>query len=319
MTDEPTQGAAPVELSQRLPSAPDESGAETISSGFCEVNGTRLYFLRRGSGPPLYALHGGPGLDHSTLACGMAPFEAHYSVYYIDLRGHGRSGRPPVETYTFQQLALDIEAFRQQLGHQRIVLLGHSMGGKVATVYCLEFPGAVEKLVLVSANATPPQFAFSLLLAPGRYAARAQLLRWALEDATRKVLGRPWSLEEAQRRFWGFAWQLYSRKDAPTELLRPMLQAAVHPPLIAFQPLMDQLLAVDLTSKMRHLNVRTLIVCGDEDVLFWDEQYRLFPIPRAVFSAIPNAGHFPHVDQPEAFAEVVLAFLKSTNTLTTIY
>lgn len=281
-----------------------------------QINDCLLYYCRRGTGPPLYALHGGPGLDHSTLANGMEALEKRFTVYYIDQRGHGRSSRTPSSTYTFAQLAQDVEGLRLALGHSRVTLLGHSLGAKVAIVYALEHADRLDALILVSANSAPPQFAFAFLAAPGRLAAKLKLIAWSLEGGIRKLVGRPWTLEEEQRQFWQFAWELYSRRENPSIHLREILLGSIHPPLDAFPTLMDQLARIDFTAEMRRLRVRTLIACGEEDILFWEEQHTLFPIPGAAFASIANAGHFPHIDEPALFASTVFEFLDTAPRVT---
>lgn len=274
------------------------------------VDGCRIAVMQRGQGPAVMAVHGGPGLDHTTLLPGMQILEQHYTVYYVDLRGHGISDRPALETLTFRQLARDIEAVRQALGLERFALLGHSMGAKVAVLYALEFSRALTCLVLVGANLTPPRFAAAFLGAPGRLWTRLKLVWWAFTGAIREVIGRPLSPEENQRRFWSFAWRFYTRREHPSPRLREILLGALKPPLTAFNPLMLELATVDLSRVISAVEVPSLIVCGEEDILFWEDQHALFSIPKATFVSIPNAGHFPHIDEPEEFGQVVRTFLE---------
>lgn len=273
------------------------------------VEGCRIAVLQRGQGPALMALHGGPGLDHTTLLPGMQTLEQCYTVYYVDLRGHGLSDRPALETLTFRQLARDVEAVRQALELERFALLGHSMGAKVAVLYALEFPRALTALVLVGANLTPPRFVAAFLGAPGRLWTRLKLVWWALSGAVLEAIGRPLTQEENQRRFWSFAWRFYTRREQPSPRLREILLGSLKPPLSAFNPLMVELSTVDLSRVISAVTVPSLIVCGEEDILFWEDQHALFSLPRATFVSIPNAGHFPHIDEPEEFALVVRTFL----------
>jgi len=97
--------------------------------------------------PVLLALHGGPGLDHANLAPWLAPLAAHAQILYVDHRGNGRSGRPPVEDCTLEAMADDLEALRGVLGLGPLIVLGVSFGGMVALTYTVRHPAGVARLI----------------------------------------------------------------------------------------------------------------------------------------------------------------------------
>ena len=76
---------------------------------------------------------------------------------YVDHRGTGRSGDAPLETYTVEQMADDLDELRRHLGIDRIVLLGHSYGGMVAQIFAQRHPESLEKLILSN---TAPDWGF---------------------------------------------------------------------------------------------------------------------------------------------------------------
>src|SRR5215211_7602266 len=97
-----------------------------------EVNGTRLWTARQGSGPPLVLLHGGPGLwdNFSELA---AMVDDLVTVHRYDQRGSGRSAAvPPYDVATF---VADLEALRARWGHPSWIVGGHSAGANLALAY----------------------------------------------------------------------------------------------------------------------------------------------------------------------------------------
>lgn len=116
------------------------------------INGTDLFYVEEGDGPPCIVVHGGLGFDHTVYRSTMAPLHDLVRAIYVDLRGNGRSGRPPVETITIPQLASDIDAFRVHLGLERVALLGHSYGGFVALEYATTYPDKVSQLSLVDTS-----------------------------------------------------------------------------------------------------------------------------------------------------------------------
>ena len=99
-----------------------------------------------GEGEPLIILHGLFGsLDNwQTLAKRWAES---YTVYLIDQRNHGRS--PHMDTHDYPSMADDLHTFMEQNWIHRAHILGHSMGGKTAMHFALDYPDMVEKLIVV--------------------------------------------------------------------------------------------------------------------------------------------------------------------------
>ena len=71
------------------------------------LSDTTLYYREVGAGMPCLVMHGGLGLDHTYLHPGLDPLGDVLRLVYYDHRCHGRSGRPPLETLTYEQLAAD--------------------------------------------------------------------------------------------------------------------------------------------------------------------------------------------------------------------
>jgi proline iminopeptidase len=97
--------------------------------------------------PVLLALHGGPGLDHANLVPWLAPLAEQVQILYVDHRGNGRSGRPPLEECTLDAMADDLEAVRRLLGLGPLIVLGVSFGGMVGLTYALRHPAGVARLI----------------------------------------------------------------------------------------------------------------------------------------------------------------------------
>jgi esterase len=106
----------------------------------------RLHFQVHGEGFPLIIAHGFLGsLDNwRTMSTRLA---AHCRVYAVDLRNHGRSPHSNVMNYLV--MAQDLREFIENHGLRSPVILGHSMGGKVAMQLALQYPEQVDKLVIV--------------------------------------------------------------------------------------------------------------------------------------------------------------------------
>lgn len=106
----------------------------------------KLFFRHFGDGPPLIILHGLFGLSDNWVTHGKRLAE-NFSVFLPDLRNHGQSPHSP--TFNYHAMADDLHEFI--LDHQidNPVIIGHSMGGKVAMQFALEYPDIPQKLILV--------------------------------------------------------------------------------------------------------------------------------------------------------------------------
>ncbi|HEX2312809.1 MAG TPA: alpha/beta hydrolase [Thermomonospora sp.] len=119
-----------------------------------DVGEAELRVRHGGQGPPVLLLHGHPR-THATWHK-VAPLLAdRYTVVCPDLRGYGRSSKPPTTPdhapYSKRAMARDCVALMRALGHERFAVVGHDRGAYVATRTALDHPGAVSALVVMDA------------------------------------------------------------------------------------------------------------------------------------------------------------------------
>lgn len=118
-----------------------------------QLNCTELFYVEVGSGLPCLVMHGGLGVDHTQFRTWLDPLYDTLRLIYYDHRGNGRSGRPPIETLTHDQLCADADALRTYLGVERVAVMGHSCGGCLALEYALRYPECASQLILVGTTA----------------------------------------------------------------------------------------------------------------------------------------------------------------------
>ncbi len=104
-----------------------------------------------GSGPPLYLIHG-IGARKSTWDALIAGLRDRFTCVSYDLRGHGESPVPPTP-YSLDELVEDLEALRTKLGHDRIHIAGHSLGGMIGPAYARAHPKHCRCIALLSTAA----------------------------------------------------------------------------------------------------------------------------------------------------------------------
>lgn len=105
-----------------------------------------LFYREYGSGQPAIILHGLYGQSDNWVTVGRRIADK-FHVYIPDQRNHGKS--PHAALHSFPAMADDLAQFIEDHKIENPVLIGHSMGGKVAMTYALDNPGKVKKLVVV--------------------------------------------------------------------------------------------------------------------------------------------------------------------------
>jgi pimeloyl-ACP methyl ester carboxylesterase len=129
--------------------APVAAQKQSIDSRFAEVNGTRLHYLVAGHGDPVILLHGYAQNSHMWRPL-IAQLARTNTVIAPDLRGFGRSGKPP-QGYDKKTMAQDVHALAVSLGYKRVRIAGHDIGLMVAYAYAAQFPAEVDRIVLMDA------------------------------------------------------------------------------------------------------------------------------------------------------------------------
>ncbi len=155
----------------------------------------KLHYKEYGAGKPLIILHGFLGsLDNwHTLA---TRFGEHFRVFSIDQRNHGKS--PHSDAHSMALMVADLHEFIAEHQLQRVSIIGHSMGGKVAMQFALAYPHLVENLAV--ADMAPRQyepghemvfkalFAVNLQQLTSRKDAEAAMLPYLPDMGTRQFL-----------------------------------------------------------------------------------------------------------------------------------
>ena len=116
-----------------------------MTESFVDANGCLTWTAVEGSGSPVVLLHGGPGAcDYTAPVASM--LADRYTVHRYEQRGCGRTATvPPLDMAT---LVADLDTLRERWEHDRISVVGHSFGAALAFLYATEHPEHVERLVL---------------------------------------------------------------------------------------------------------------------------------------------------------------------------
>lgn len=257
------------------------------------------HILGHGVGTPLLVINGGPGFAHGFLHFSSAweRLAEARRVVFFDQPGTGQSW--PVgqnDCLIVQDILRSIEAIRKAIGVPRVAVLGHSWGGYVALAYALNHPDHVERVVLV-ASVSPRISAtesVSGALFPERTAAQAGLSADNPDDVQTYIRGQ-------------LAMSFYS----PEVRDRVLAGLAV----VAYNGHQETLLwkdaeAHDLTDDLSRLRMPVLVTTGRFDVAAPLNSWRIHQaIPGSQFAVWERSGHFPMIEEPDAFFAVVDRFL----------
>ncbi|MDD9977656.1 MAG: alpha/beta hydrolase [Boseongicola sp.] len=122
-----------------------------------------INFASAGTGPPILLLHGHPQTHVVWRKVAPRLVEAGYQVIAPDLRGYGDSDKPTSDPshlpYSKRVMAADQIALMKHLGHETFSVVGHDRGGRVAHRLALDFPDAVQRLVVLDIAPTLTMYA----------------------------------------------------------------------------------------------------------------------------------------------------------------
>jgi len=271
------------------------------------LHGHRVFFRSAGSGPVLVLVHG--ITSTSATWAGVLPYLAErFTVIAPDLLGHGESAKPRGD-YSLGAYASGIRDLLIALGHDRATFVGHSLGGGVAMQLAYQFPEHCERLVLVSSGGLGRDINALLRAAslPG-----SELVLPLLVDA--RVLGAG----RAMGRLLGRV-GLRVHTDLG-EVLRGHASLSDGEARAAFlhtlRTIVDPLgQRVDASDRLYLAQaVPFLIVWGERDPIIPVEHARTAHrlVPGSRLEIFPDAGHFPHLDDPLRFVRLLDEFMATT-------
>jgi pimeloyl-ACP methyl ester carboxylesterase len=239
-----------------------------------------------GEGMPLVFVHG-----FTTTAEfwreQVEPFSTRHQMVRINLPGHGRSPRPEDRKYTIEAFVEDVLGVYRALSIESAVLVGLSMGGTVAQSFALAHPARVRALVLV--GATPHGLGADV---------NVDNVRKAIDE-----LGVVTASQKVIERSFGSA--------ASAELIGFARNEVAQTPAFVARQAIASLNASDSRSRLGEISVPTLVLVGEEDVITPPSESRTLAngIPNSQLQIMASAGHFPMLEQPDAFNRLLGEFL----------
>jgi pimeloyl-ACP methyl ester carboxylesterase len=254
-----------------------------------------------GEGEPMLLIHG-LGAHRGTWDDVLPRLASEYRVYRVDLKGFGRSPKPRDDAYSVVDQAACVRELVAELGLDRLILVGHSLGGAVSLVLAAEKPALVSRLVLLGAPAYASDIPLALRLVryrPMQWLLREAPVSWILPFVVYRAY-KNWSVLTKER--MGSYREPLESEDARHAVIQTALRAS-H----------DRV--QELSGRHARVTAPTLLVWGDRDsIIPVSTGVRLSEeLPRARLVVIPRCGHVPQEERPEETVDAILAFLSATS------
>jgi proline iminopeptidase len=276
-------------------------------------DGFDLHYRAAGSGTPAIFLSGGPGCEVDYLVPAAEFLPSTYQRLFLEQRGTGRSMPVAVneQTMTLRLVVEDLEALRVHLRQERLLLVGHSWGGMLAMAYAAAHPARVDALILIGSGGPTLEFTswfgdnIEARMRPEDLEARRY---W--EQAVERGLDPDKGMTEAVRAITPA--YFFDRKkglEFASQLKDGMMHMQVNRLLFG-----DMAKGYDLRSGLGSLDRPVLIVHGHQDpigVKTAEDIHRV--IPKSQLEYISRSGHFPWLEQPDAFGSIVTRFLQDVH------
>ena len=253
----------------------------------------KLFFRKIGEGQPLIILHGlfGQSDNWNTLAKRFA--EQNFQVFTVDLRNHGLS--PHSDDFNFQVMSDDIVELISDNKLQKVILIGHSLGGKVAMEFAIKHPDVLDKLIVVD-------------IAPKYYPVHHQSVLQALEAVDFLIVKTRKQAEEILTKYIADAGtkqfllkNIYWKEDG---------QMAWR---FNLKVIASQIENVgEATPNDTTCDVPTLFIRGEKSNYILDSDMNLVQeiFTHNMLETIAGAGHWVHAEKPKEFFETVMKFMK---------
>jgi pimeloyl-ACP methyl ester carboxylesterase len=272
--------------------------------GFVQANGLRLHYVEWGdpSAPAIVMLHGLRG-SARTWDLVAQPLSSQYRVIALDQRGRGESDWAPDGDYSRDAYIGDLEQAVAQIGLDRFILIGHSMGGANTILFTAKHPEQVSTAVIEDMGpATDPPAPGGARIGREVDATPSKFGSWAEAEAFIRQL-RPGATVEAVRTAVENSLKQTSDGSITWKLdlegiRKARQQNAKQPPF-------------DLWPAVRAIQCPTLVLRGGRSDVFAGEtaQAMCEANPRIRWAEIPDASHFVHDDNLEAYNRELGRFL----------
>ena len=265
------------------------------------LNGLKAWFKVRGTGPVCLFPTPGWGASADLYFETMQPLERFFTVVYLDTRGSGRSARGlSDDDFRVENFLSDLDELRRLLGEESVWVMGHSLGGLLAQYFGVVHPQSCRGLILLDSSAAIDDNNVADMDMRARRRSRESWFPAGYEALNRE--------EESIRSDAGFKEYLEEilpfyfhdvAKFKRSDFAHLTLSAEAYP----MMSLNAESFRQGVLHRLSELDVPAVIVVGDDDFICSPAQAMRIhlALKRSKLVLVEQAGHFPWLEQPEAF------------------
>jgi pimeloyl-ACP methyl ester carboxylesterase len=257
-------------------------------------NAVSVHYQENGQGMPVLLLHGFP-FDHHIWRAQVEALKASYRVITPDLRGHGQSSAPE-GVYDMELMVADLVVLLDNLGIDRAVWVGHSMGGYITMAALRTVP---ERIMGIGLVATHP-YADS----DDKRMQRRESAELALRQGSTDVAFSMMSLI--------FSPRVEGKSPMAQDIYNIMVNTTARGIAGALRGMANR---PDSVETLRNADIPAVVIAGADDQIVKRDTAEMMAalMPRAALVEIENAGHLPMIEQPEATTAALRTFLQSVS------
>lgn len=283
-----------------------------MHQGHVVLHGHRVAYREAGSpGAPVVLLVHGITRSSATWDLVISPLAERVHVIAPDLLGHGDSDKPTGD-YSLGSLASDLRDLLDYLGHERVTIVGHSLGGGVAMQFAYQYPERCERVVLVCSGGLGREVSWVLRVAtlPGADLVLPLIANSRIRTAGNAVARLLHKLE-------------FRPRPSMVELARGYASLSDSSNRAAFLHTLRSV--VEPGGQRVHAGNRHYLAAGRPTLIIWGAEDPVIPLahahaahadlPGSHLEVFEQSHHFPHMDEPARFARVLLHFLDTTEPL----
>jgi len=287
------------------------SETDGFNHQYATINGLRYHYVREGSGPPLFLIHGWPGfwyewhLNIKTLA-------QRFDVVVPDMRGYGYTDKPdlrPEDGYTDEIMAEDLRALVEHLGFEKVNVVSHDFGSVWTQRFARAHPQLVDRLVLF--QPAYPGIA-GRFMTPDRYSEIWYMFFHQLPLAEELVGSSRMATQFYLRHFlshWSYDKSLWTDEEVERYADAFSQPGALRAGFNCYRAMfrtMGRGLQGDLV-----IRAPTLVLWAENDPIFpaaWSDKLSDF-FPNVTVRTVPECGHWVQREKPGLLHEAIAEFI----------
>jgi proline iminopeptidase len=281
------------------------------------LNDLKAWFTVRGTGPTCLFPTPGWGASSDLYFETLRPLERWFTVVYVDTRGSGRSARAlPDDAYRIDRFTSDLDELRRLLGQDAVWVMGHSLGGLLAQYFAIHYPGSCRGLILLDSTAAIDEAGAIDTDVRARRRSREPWFAEAYATLHREDdIASDAEFKDHFKAILPFYYHDVSKLTA-SDFANETFSVEAY----TMMSVNSETFGRGVLHRLGELDLPAVIVVGDDDFICSPTQAMRIHLPlrNSKLVLVERAGHFPWLEQPDAFYSGLEAALRQLGAISTL-